>query len=87
MTVKIDRSPPSGYEWPRMKQDKYTHYYLEPQANYDGMTPQFMVMEMAPGIIRILAERCFVADAIRLVDALRLSYSIEMGWASYKWTA
>jgi hypothetical protein len=71
MTTETKRTPPVGYEWPGVSDAPDTHYYLEPQANYDGATPQYMVMCMEPGVIRILAERCFLKDAVLIVDALR----------------
>lgn len=82
MTTQTDRNPPVGYEWPGMSDSAFSHFYLEPQANYDGATPQFMVMEMGPATIRILAEKCFLQDATRIVDALRNDYRNEMGWGT-----
>jgi hypothetical protein len=81
VTTQTKRTPPVGYEWPGMSDSPYAHYYLEPQAAYDGATPQFMVMVMEPGMVRILAEKCFLKDAVLIVDALRDYYARDMGWS------
>lgn len=73
-----DRRPPRGYEppHPRMR-TKYTHYYLEPQVDYDGPTPLFMVTRLSADGERILAERCLIDDATSIVDALSLAYTLD----------
>jgi hypothetical protein len=76
MTV---RELPIGYEWPGMVEDTHARYYLEPEAAHRA-TPLFMVMKMDGEGIHTLAQRCYLRDAVNIVDALRVWYSKEIGW-------
>lgn len=76
--MTTDREPPVGYERPLMWESPPCHFYLEPQANYEGATPQFMIMHTEPGCIRLLAEKCLLKDATLIVDALRDTYAAEV---------
>lgn len=73
---EIDRRPPRGYQ-PTVSASGQVSYYLEPQEEYAGVVPLFMVMlSDEQEDVRILAERCLAADAVTIVDALRLQSSI-----------
>lgn len=72
-----DRRPPKGYGPPHSgMRTKHTYFYLREQILYDGVTPLFMVMCLQAEGERIIAERCLLRDAMAIVDALRLDYSI-----------
>jgi hypothetical protein len=78
-----DPQPPAGYEAPPvLHASEGKHYFLEPQPRYTGAVPQFMVMCHEPSKgKRILAERCFLDDAMTIVDALRLLHGIA-NWSA-----
>lgn len=72
-----DREPPAGYRPPPPDAPVLDgrYYFLESQAGYSGLVPQFRVMCRGPGRnTRILAEYSFLDDAVSIVDALRFHY-------------
>ena len=71
-----DRRAPRGYEPPFPGTPHGTRYYLQPQSDYDGPTPLYMVMRAHDAGARILAERCLLGDGMAIVDALRLAHSL-----------
>jgi hypothetical protein len=68
-------APPPPYQYHQPKTGQAC-YFLEPQVDYDGPTPLYMVMRGEDDNARILAERCLLHDGITIVDALRLQWSI-----------
>lgn len=64
--MAVDRQPPAGYT-----SADGNAYYLVPQPDWDGATALFMVLKDAPGETHILAEKCYKAAGVEIVDALR----------------
>lgn len=64
---------PSGYEWPGgdVVGDATTAYWLQPHDDDAWATQLYMVIGVDGDGQHIIAERCYLRWATRIVDALR----------------